>query len=110
MTFKNEVKIKIAKKNKEKLDDNFNKCPSCSWLFPKEMTIQRIDIHINKCLDGNGEKDKIKYENYFKYNIFSFNDSANYEKCPICNKIFNRFTQKNKFCHIQDCLKKLEKK
>ena len=35
------------------------------------MNLQRITIHINKCLDGNGENDKNKYENYKKYNQIS---------------------------------------
>lgn len=73
------------------------------------MNIKRIDIHINKCLDGNGEKDKNKYENYYKYNQLNINEFNDYEKCPLCDKIFYTFINKVKIKHIQECLKKFNK-
>ena len=74
------------------------------------MNIQRISIHINKCLDGNGENDKNKYENYKKYNQISIYDIIEYKSCPICNKVIFQLSDKVKYVHINECLKKLEKR
>ena len=103
--------MKRTKRKKEKShQNNFKKCPLCNWLFPKNMNIQRISIHINKCLDGNGENDKNKYENYTKYNQISIYDIIEYKSCPICNKVIFQLSDKVKYIHINECLKKLEKR
>ena len=54
------------------------------------------------------EKDITKYENFTKYNQINFEQCNEYENCPICNKIFYTFSEKVKFIHIKECLKKFE--
>ena len=88
----------------------FKKCPSCNWLFPKEISFQRINVHINKCLDGSGEKDKKIYENYTKYNQINICDTNKYKSCPICNKVIYQLSDKVKYFHIKECLEKFEKR
>ena len=102
LTSKNEnIKFKKIKRKKEKfLKNEFKKCPSCNWLFPKEISFQRINVHINKCLDGSGEKDK-------KINIC---DTNKYKSCPICNKVIYQLSDKVKYFHIKECLEKFEKR
>ena len=108
LTIKNKSKIPI-KKIKEKWNgENIKECPICNWRFPNIMNTQRIKIHINKCLDGNGEKDIIKYDNHRKYNQVNCEQCNEYENCPLCNKIFYTFSEKVKFIHIKECLKKID--
>ena len=112
LTITNKPKInnKKGKEKKEKRnDENIKECPICNWRFPNKINSQRIKIHINKCLDGYGEKDITKYENFTKYNQINFEQCNEYENCPICNKIFYTFSEKVKFIHIKECLKKFEK-
>jgi hypothetical protein len=112
LTSKNEnIKFKKIKRKKEKfLQNEFKKCPSCNWLFPKEISFQRINVHINKCLDGSGEKDKKIYENYTKYNQINICDTNKYKSCPICNKVIYQLSDKVKYFHIKECLEKFEKR
>ena len=66
------------------------------------MNLKRIDIHINKCLDGLGEEDKIRYEIYRKYNKLTLRETDIYMCCPICNKNFSKIKNpKIKYCHVQ---------
>ena len=58
--------------NDENNDENNNniekpsECFSCSWKFPKKMTLNEINNHINECLDGKGEKNRLEYEKTYK--------------------------------------------
>lgn len=38
-------------------------CLSCGWRFPKIISLQEINYHINQCIDGFGERNKA-YLNY----------------------------------------------
>jgi uncharacterized C2H2 Zn-finger protein len=108
---KNEFLQKIEDENLIEKNKKMLNCPKCGWIFPKNMNLKRIDIHINKCLDGFGEEDKIRYEIYRKYNKLTLRETDIYICCPICNKNFSKIKNpKIKYCHVQECLKRLNKK
>ena len=108
---KNEFLQKIEDENEIEKNKKMLNCPKCGWNFPKTMNLKRIDIHINKCLDGFGEEDKIRYEIYRKYNKLTLRETDIYICCPICNKNFSKIKNpKIKYCHVQECLKRLNKK
>ena len=108
---KNEFLQKIEDENLIEKNKKMLNCPKCGWNFPKTMNLKRIDIHINKCLDGFGEEDKIRYEIYRKYNKLTLRETDIYICCPICNKNFSKIKNpKIKYCHVQECLKRLNKK
>ena len=108
---KNEFLQKIEDENEIEKNKKMLNCPKCGWNFPKNMNLKRIDIHINKCLDGLGEEDKIRYEIYRKYNKLTLRETDIYMCCPICNKNFSKIKNpKIKYCHVQGCLKRLNKK
>ena len=123
VTYKTQLDQKKFEKKEELMQKNFedeknfenNKkmlnCPKCNWNFPKNMNLKRIDIHINKCLDGFGEEDKLRYESYRKYNKLTLREIDIYIYCPICNKNLSKIRNpKIKYCHVQECLKRLNKK
>jgi len=41
-------------------------CLSCNWKFPSQMNLNEINIHINDCLDGKGEENRLEFEKTYK--------------------------------------------
>lgn len=39
-------------------DFSCKSCMSCEWKFPKYLSIQEINYHINQCIDGFGKRNK----------------------------------------------------
>jgi len=101
-------------KNKdEKVNDknNSNKilfCFNCSWKFPERMSLIRRNIHINKCFEGKGKLDIMKYteEQRLKlYKNYPNKKIDNLKVCPICGKEMSASNLKSKQCHLSSCIK-----
>jgi hypothetical protein len=95
------------------------------------MSIEEKNAHINMCIEGKGQEHIHNYNNSLnviskhnkeiiadipkanvkkdlkyieKYQSY-FTENIDYEKCPICSKIFTVKTIKIKHNHIIDCLR-----
>lgn len=43
----------------EEAENEYNvACISCSWFFPKELSEEEMNAHVNQCLDGRGQENK----------------------------------------------------
>ena len=68
-TQKGECDIKCANKDKTKSKRQQRKdekdlkkmCFVCRWVYPKDISIKDINVHLNLCLEGKGEEHKTKY-------------------------------------------------
>ena len=103
MIAKNE-KANIAKNDSNKIIYCFN----CSWKFPERMSLIRRNIHINKCYEGNGKLDIMKYTEEQKlkvYRNYPNKKIINLKLCPICGKEIGASNLKSKQCHLNGCIK-----
>ena len=108
---KREVKEKgneEKKDNKEHDNKKILYCFNCSWKFPERMSIIRRNTHINKCYEGKGKLDIMKYNEEQKLKLY-----RNYPNkkivdliiCPICGKDIRAEDNKKKQNHLQCCSK-----
>ena len=82
-------------------------CFNCSWKFPERMSLIRRNIHINKCFEGKGKLDIMKYteEQRLKlYKNYPNKKIINLKVCPICGKEMTS-NLKSKQCHLSSCIK-----
>jgi hypothetical protein len=106
-----------VRKKKKRIKVSFNSvCIICKWNFPKKMTKDDKNIHMNYCLEGNGDEHKLSYLHSFgDYIPYDMN---NYEKqdleqpnnleqdiCPLCSKPYKNQSFKFKNSHITNCLR-----
>ena len=83
-------------------------CFNCSWKFPERMSLIRRNIHINKCFEGKGKLDIMKYteEQRLKlYKNYPNKKIINLKVCPICGKEMSASNLKSKQCHLSSCIK-----
>ena len=109
--FMNKKRVLKEKFDEEKKDNKPKKilyCFNCSWKFPERMSIIRKNFHINKCYEGNGKLDIMKYNEEQKLKLY-----RNYPNkkiidlliCPICGKDIRAENNKTKQNHLHFCSK-----
>ena len=99
---------KINKENKEIQSKKILYCFNCAWKFPERMSIVRRNFRINKCYEGNGKLDIMKYNEEQKLKLY-----RNYPNkkiidlliCPICGKDIRAENSKTKQNHLHFCSK-----
>jgi hypothetical protein len=102
---------KFEKNEKSNDKNDSNKilfCFNCSWKFPERMSLIRRNIHINKCYEGNGKLDIMKYTEEQKlklYRNYPNKKIINLKVCPICGKEMSLSNLKSKQCHLSTCIK-----
>ena len=104
----NSKNIIISKENKEMQSKKILNCLNCLWKFPERMSIIRRNLHINKCYEGNGKLDIMKYNEEQKLKLY-----RNYPNkkiidlliCPICGKDIGTENSKTKQNHLHFCSK-----
>ena len=108
---KREIKDKSLKENKINKDDKSGKilyCFNCGWKFPERMSLIRKNIHINKCYEGKGKLDRMKYNEEQKLKSFrnySNKKVINLQICPICGKNIEGENNIAKQKHLNSCSK-----
>lgn len=93
----------LGKKRERIIDNCQSYCMICNWKYPIEMIKNERQLHINKCIDGNGTKDKLDYLMSKATAIVSseITDSKfEYFYCPICSIFLNNIIEDN---HLQEC-------
>ena len=104
-------------------DYSFLKCLICDWEYPKEMSIDEKNAHINFCLEGEGNKHRSNFLSSMKLINLAINgriDSEenkiqenNYDKknktCPFCSKIIFLRNGKTLDSHLMECYTRQEK-
>ena len=99
------------KEEKNSIKNESNKilfCFNCSWKFPERMSLIRRNIHINKCYEGKGKLDIMKYTEEQKlklYKNYPNKKISNLKMCPICGKEMSSSNLKSKQCHLSGCIK-----
>ena len=81
-------------------------CLNCMWKFPDKMSTLRRNEHINKCFEGNGKLDIMKYNEEQKLKSlrnYSYQKIVKLMKCPICGKSMEGEKAKVKKTHLIDC-------
>ena len=58
-TNKDKTKSKRQQRKDEK--DLKKMCFVCRWVYPKDISMEDINVHLNLCLEGKGEEHKTKY-------------------------------------------------
>ena len=102
------VKDKDEKYNNKNDSDKILFCFNCSWKFPERMSLIRRNIHINKCYEGKGKLDIMKYTEEQKlklYKNYPNKKISNLKVCPICGKEMSSSNLKSKQCHLSGCIK-----
>ena len=119
-TQKGECDVKCANKDKTKSKRQQRKdekdlkkmCFVCRWVYPKDISMENINVHLNLCLEGKGEEHKTKY--YQTKKIKEMNDMPleenNYEHCPICGKELKMKNVKIKMYHVTDCMREFQER
>ena len=108
---KRDLNSKSDKYDKDEKSNDSNKilfCFNCSWKFPERMSLIRRNIHINKCYEGNGKLDIMKYTEEQKlklYRNYPLKKIINLKVCPICGKEMSLSNLKSKQCHLSTCIK-----
>jgi hypothetical protein len=108
---KREMKEKTneeKKINKVSTSQKILYCLNCAWKFPERMSIIRRNSHINKCFEGKGRLDIMKYNEEQKLKLY-----RNYPNkkiidlmiCPICGKDIGAVNSKAKQYHLHCCSK-----
>ena len=64
----NNIENNIENNNNNEINkpSEYLTCLTCNWKFPSKMTLNEINNHINECLDGKGEKNRLEYEKTYK--------------------------------------------
>jgi len=81
-------------------------CFNCNWKFPQKMSIIRRNIHINKCYEGKGSLDIMKYNEEQKLKLYRNYPNQKLIKlriCPICGKDLEAENSKTKQNHLSNC-------
>ena len=91
-------------------DDNnhLTMCMICSWEFPLQMDEREKNIHVNMCLEGNGEQNKKEFlESLTMANQLNREElsQTNPKMCPFCGKEFERGLMQ----HQAKCAKRIIK-
>jgi hypothetical protein len=108
---KREVKEKCNEEKRVNKDSENKKilyCFNCSWKFPERMSIIRRNFHINKCYEGNGRLDILKYNEEQKLKLYrNYPDKKIVDLiiCPICGKDIGAENNKSKQNHLHCCSK-----
>ena len=108
---KRELKDKYIEEKTSNKDTESKKilyCFNCAWKFPERMSIIRRNFHINKCYEGYGKLDIMRYNEEQKLKLY-----RNYPNkkivdlliCPICGKDMGAENNKSKQNHLSFCSK-----
>lgn len=85
-------------------------CFNCSWKFPDRMSASRKNQHINRCFEGKGKLDIMKFneEQRIKaYRNLSMKKLNQLELCPVCGKNIQEVNWRGKQNHLMYCIKKI---
>ena len=102
LTNKNDEQ-KIINKN---ISNKILYCFNCSWKFPDRMSLIRRNNHINKCYEGNGKLDIMKYNEEQRLKIYRNYPNKKITElkwCPICGKDISNSNFKSKQNHLHTC-------
>ena len=108
---KREVKEKYNEEKKINKESSSNKtlyCFNCGWKFPERMSIIRRSSHINKCYEGKGRLDIMKYNEEQKLKLYRNYPNKKINDlmiCPICGKDIGSGNSKAKQNHLHCCSK-----
>jgi len=94
--------------NKDPKNDKITRCFNCGWKFPDRMSLIRKNLHINKCYEGNGYLDRLKYNEEQKlksYRNYSNKKVVKLTICPICGKDIGGEKNISKQKHLNLCSK-----
>ena len=94
--------------NKEFENKKILYCFNCAWKFPERMSIVRRNLHINKCYEGSGRLDIMKYNEEQKLKLYrNYPDKKVVDLmiCPICGKDIGGGNKKTKQNHLHCCSK-----
>lgn len=106
---KREIKDKQnEEKEINKDNDKVLYCFNCGWKFPERMSSTRKNLHINRCYEGKGKLDRLKYNEEKKLKSFRKYSNKKVEdltKCPICGKDIDGEKNITKQKHLNFCSK-----
>ena len=108
---KREIKNKYIEEKKSNKDIESKKilyCFNCAWKFPERMSNIRRNFHINKCYEGYGKLDIMKYNEEQKLKFYRNYPNKKVEDlliCPICGKDIGAEKNKTKQNHLNFCSK-----
>lgn len=99
------------------------KCLICEWEYPKEMSIDEKNVHINFCLEGEGNKHRSNFLSSMKLINLAINGGMDSEDnkiqennndkknniCPFCSKIIFLRYGKTLDSHLLECYTRQEK-
>lgn len=83
-------------------------CLNCNWKFPERMSMIRRNNHINRCYEGYGRLDIMRYNEEQKLKLYrNYPDKkiVDLAICPICGKQFGSENCKSKQNHLHCCSK-----